>query len=131
MDTTEFRNILKKGEDGFFLVHCKDKKLDTEDMIKIWGEELLSFMDDPECKYMILSLDHVALISSSALRYLILGHQKGAELKKPFGVCNINEDIMETIQMTCLDKFFNIGNNEDEIRKILLSIGEEQEFDLS
>lgn len=130
MDTMEFRNTLKK-ENGFFIVHCKDKKLDTEDIIKNWGEELLAIMDDPECKYLILSLQDVALISSSALRYLILGHQKGAELKKPFGVCCINDDIMETIQMTCLDKFFNIGTDEDDIRKILIKVGEELEFELT
>jgi anti-anti-sigma factor len=91
-----------------------DMKLNDDLSIQEWGDQLITLLDDSECKKLLVSFERVLFMSSSALRALISLNKKAKEVKAALFLCGIDDNIMEAFRITRLDSVFHIKKNEDE-----------------
>ena len=114
----EWRNMTQRIEvktvADVTIATALDMKLNDDLSIQEWGDQLIALFDDAAVKKLLVSLERVLFMSSSALRALIALNKKAKEVKAILVLCGIDDNIMEAFRITRLDAVFQIKKNEDE-----------------
>lgn len=114
MSATQTRISVTQRDDAM-IVRCLDEKLDDEQVIEKWAFEIHALIDEVGSRMLIVDFQNVFIATSLVLGGLLSLKFKTRDRKIPFGLCGLNEYIMETFKMTCLDKAFVIGDNEESV----------------
>ena len=96
------------------VVNFTDKKILDEQNIQIIGEQLFSLVDEEGWRKILLNFGNVEFLSSAALGKLIKLKKKLEEVKGRLILCNISPQIYEVFEITKLDRFFTIQQEEQE-----------------
>src|SRR5262245_58436747 len=94
------------------VVNFVDKKILDEQNIQIIGEQLFSLVDEVGRRKLLLNFSNVEFLSSAALGKLITLHKKLQAVKGRLILCTIRPEIYEVFEITKLDRFFNIKDDE-------------------
>lgn len=107
--------------DDVAVVKCLDEKLDDDVIIEVWSGELVRLAERFQGRYIIVDFQNVFIATSLVLGTLLSLKFQTRQNGTQFGLCGVNEYIMETFRMTCLDKAFVIGRGEEETLSLLKS----------
>ena len=118
MDDHQTR-ICVVARDDVAVVKCLDEKLDDDELIEIWSGELAHVAEQFQGRYIIVDFQNVFIATSLVLGTLLSLKFQTRKNGMQFGLCGVNEYIMETFRMTCLDKAFVIGRGEEETLALL------------
>ncbi len=94
------------------VVNFVDKKILDEQNIAIIGEQLFELVDTENRKKILLNFSNVDYLSSAALGKLITLNKKANTAGGKLILCNIKPEIKEVFEITKLDKFFKIKDDE-------------------
>ena len=100
----EFRKLNKIFRSWIF---CQN-----EQNIQIIGEQLFELVDAEGKKKILLDFKNVDYLSSAALGKLITLNKKANTSGGKLVLCNIRPEIKEVFEITKLDKFFKIKEDE-------------------
>lgn len=78
------------------------------------GHELYRLVDEEKRKQLILDFSSVEMLSSAAFGKLISLHRKVQAGNGVMRLCNIRPELMETLRVCQLDRFFNISRDVDD-----------------
>ncbi|MDR1958424.1 MAG: STAS domain-containing protein [Planctomycetaceae bacterium] len=106
------------------LVLCQDALLNDELAIQEWGDQLMSIVENGTCQKLVLNFEKVRLMSSSALRILIMLQKKTDAGEIPFILCGLRDEILEVFKITNLDTLFNIRKGPEEAIRSFPYLGE-------
>lgn len=120
MDEPQTR-ISVSVRDDVTVAKCLDEKLDDDEMIEEWSAELRRVSEQFTGRYMIVDFQNVFIATSLVLGTLLSLKFQTRQKGMQFGLCGVNEYIMETFRMTCLDKAFIIGRDVNETLVLLKS----------
>ena len=96
------------------VVNFVDRRILDEQNIQIIGEQLFSLVDEVGRRKILLNFGNVEFLSSAALGKLIKLKKKLEEVKGRLILCNISPQIYEVFEITKLDRFFTIQQEEQE-----------------
>lgn len=94
------------------VVNFVDRKILDEQNIQIIGEQLFELVDSEGRKKILLDFKNVDYLSSAALGKLITLNKKANTSGGKLVLCNIRPEIKEVFEITKLDKFFKIKDDE-------------------
>ena len=94
------------------VVNFVDRKILDEQNIQIIGEQLFELVDVQGRKKILLDFKNVDYLSSAALGKLITLNKKATTSGGKLVLCNIRPEIKEVFEITKLDKFFKIKEDE-------------------
>ena len=94
------------------VVNFVDRKILDEQNIQIIGEQLFELVDSEGKKKILLDFKNVDYLSSAALGKLITLNKKANTSGGKLVLCNIRPEIKEVFEITKLDKFFKIKEDE-------------------
>ena len=96
------------------LVNFIDRKILDEQNIQKIGEDMFSLVDELHRKKILLNFDNVEYLSSAALGKFRTMNRKVNAAGGKLVLCNVNDDIYETFEITRLNKEFNIVKTEKD-----------------
>lgn len=94
------------------VVNFIDRKILDEQNIQIIGEQLFSLVDDEGWRKILLNFGNIEYWSAAAFGKLITLNKKLQGVGGSLVLCNIAPQVLEVLEMTKLDKFFNIQKEE-------------------
>src|SRR4030081_2974483 len=94
------------------VVNFTDKKILDEQNIQVIGEQLFSLVDELGRRKILLNFGNVEYLSSAALGKLITLNKKLQGVGGKLVLCNIDPQIYEVLEITKLNKLFNIQKEE-------------------
>lgn len=96
------------------LVSLAESSVVAPQLIDSIKRELFALVDEENCKTIVLDLQKVQYLSSSALGVLIPLHGKLQTLKGRLILCSVNSDIMKVFEITKLNKLFIFKNTTSD-----------------
>ena len=113
MSSQPHRRRLKVEDIGdVTVVNFTERKIIEEQNIQVIGEQLFELVDSDKCKKILLNFRNVDYLSSAALGKFITLHKKLEDEGGRLILCNIAPAIFEVFEITKLDKFFTIEQEE-------------------
>jgi len=112
--STEFieKKIELKETNGVLVVNFTDHKIWDEQNIQVLGEQLFELVDSKGYRKILLDFKNVDYLSSAALGKLISLNKKINVLEGKLVFCSIRGEIKEVFEITKLNKFFKIKDDE-------------------
>lgn len=96
------------------VVRFVDRRILDEENIRVIGDQLFSLVDDEKRSKILLDFGAVDYLSSAALGKLLNLNKKVDKSKGQLRLCRIKPDILEVFQITKLDKFFKIFEEQGQ-----------------
>lgn len=96
------------------VINFIDKKILDEQNIQVIGEQLFDLVEQEDRRKLLLNFGNVEYLSSAALGKLITLNKKLQENSGRLILCNIAPQIFEVFEITKLDKFFTIEQEEQK-----------------
>ena len=113
MSSQPHRRRLKVEDiDDVTEINFVDKKILDEQNIQVIGEQLFDLVEQENRRKLLLNFKNVDYLSSAALGKLITLNKKLNEVGGRLILCAIAPQIFEVFEITKLDKFFTIENDE-------------------
>lgn len=113
MSSQPHRRRLKVEDIGdVTVINFIDKKILDEQNIQVIGEQLFDLVEEENRRKLLLNFKNVEYLSSAALGKLITLNKKLQEAGGRLVLCDIAPQIYEVFEITKLDKFFTIENEE-------------------
>jgi anti-sigma B factor antagonist len=109
---TQFGYFTVQQEGGVSVVRFTVTKILDEQMIQDLGADLLKLVDSG-CHKLIVSFAGLEFMSSAFLGKLITLQKKVQNLGGKQVLCEIRPEIHETFEITKLDQFFTIVENDE------------------
>ena len=106
------RSRLEVDDEGdIAIVTFTDRKILDEQNIEKIGEDLFSLVSDYGKKKILLNFANVEYLSSACLGKFITLNKMVENAGGKLVMCSIEPDILETFEMTRLDRLFNIQSD--------------------
>ncbi|MBI3619450.1 STAS domain-containing protein [Candidatus Peregrinibacteria bacterium] len=96
------------------VVSFTDRNIQDEQSIQRIGEGLFSLLDEHGRKKLVLNFGNVEYVASAMLMKLITLQRKVHGASGKLVLCNIDSQIHNAFEITKLDKFFVICDDEQE-----------------
>lgn len=117
-------NVLASGD--AVIVTCIVPILEFEHEEEVgWERDMDQVVAQLEGKLLIIDFSQVAVLSSSALQYLIKLLFLSRKENLAFGLCGLGDNIKRVLRITRLADMFIIGDCIEETRKLLKGRHEE------
>lgn len=84
--------------------------------------EIQPYIDDPNVKGILFNFSAVSFIDSETIGLLVRIYKLLHALNKPFGICNINNNILEVFRLSKLDKIIKLYPNEEKAIELMLPL---------
>ena len=110
-------HITCKSSEIALIITCLDEKLDKEQLISTWSNEVQKAIAKNPKKNVIINFENVKILTSPALRELVMYRCNLNIQKLKIGLCGLNESLVEVIKMTCIDFLFTIADSEEAIEQ--------------
>ena len=88
--------------------------LSEEDTIEEFGSELNQLVDNYGCRWLVLDLGQVSLLTSSAVGKLIVLHRCLHRRNGRLVICGINSVITDVFQTAKLNDYFHLTSTVDQ-----------------
>lgn len=111
-------HIEVESNDSSLVVTIKDSRVYDEKLVAHVGEEIEELLHSNQKEKVILNFIHVTYLSSSFLGKIIGINKRTKAKSQKLILCGLNDDIMETFQITKLDKFFTFAKTKEEALNI-------------
>lgn len=106
--------------DGCFIfIRPTVRALDEEKVIKKWTEELFDCVAHGSDEKVVIDFQSVYILTSSVLTALLRFRAQMVDRHIDFALCGLSENIMAAFRITCLDRVFVIGKDQDEAKALL------------
>lgn len=79
---------------------------------------LLQICQEDGCKVLLTNLSDVTYFDSSGIGALVAGHKRMKMKGGKFYISNIQDDVYAILKLATLDRFFNILDDEEELKRI-------------
>lgn len=116
MTLSEFRSsyLTVEERDSAVVARFTRSHLSEEDNIEQMGHELVSLIEQYQCRRLVLSLEHLTFITSSALGKLISLHRRLHRKEGRMVMCDIHGPVAEVLRTSRLYDYFTTANNTEE-----------------
>jgi anti-sigma B factor antagonist len=111
---SDYRRIDVSKEGDVTIVRFVDKKILDETGVQELGAELFRLVEHDNRKQILLNFDNVEFLSSAALGKLITLDRKAKAARGRLKMSNIRPEILEVLQITKLNKVFDIRGDQAE-----------------
>ena len=81
----------------------------------LFKKAILSKIDDPECKSLVIDLQKVKHMDSTAIGALVVGKKKMSSHNGNFGLINIPDYLASIIGLVQLDSFFTVYKSMSDL----------------
>jgi len=111
---SDYRRIDVSKEGDVTIVKFLDRKILDETGVQELGAELFRLVEHDNRKQILLNFDNVEFLSSAALGKLITLDRKTKAARGRLKMSNIRPEILEVLQITKLNKVFDIRADQAE-----------------
>lgn len=111
---SDYRRIEVSREGEVTIVRFVDRKILDETGVQELGAELFRLVEHDNRRQILLNFDNVEFLSSAALGKLITLDRKTKAARGRLKMSNIRPEILEVLQITKLNKVFDIRDDQAE-----------------
>lgn len=107
--------IVRQESQDAVIVKCLDRKLIGDEVIGPWTLALSKALESMSGRFLVVDLTDVFLLTSPAIRNLIVLRSVAEERNIIVALCGMNQNIWETFRITRLEILFPIGEDEQTV----------------
>lgn len=121
MTLSQFKSVYLSIEENGPVVVARflRPQLSEEDNIEQMGQELVSLVEQYQCRLMVLSLEVVEFITSAALGKIIMLHRRLHRKDGKLVVCAARGPVAEVLESSRLNEYFVMAPDTDEALALL------------
>ncbi len=111
---SDFECIELSNEDDVVVVKLIDEKVIDADRIRLLGQELLSLANDPDNRKVLINMEDVKFLSSSAINKLIVLDKRISSAGGRLKISNLSPEVEEVFNITQLNTVFDIRSDQSD-----------------
>lgn len=117
---SRFFNHRQEGENkDITVVEIVMSHITDEDNIQVFGDDLLSLVDQYNCNRIVVDAEKIEYVTSSVLGKFITLHRRLHRGDGKTVMCRVGESFMDVLKTSRLHSYFVIADNvEEAIKKI-------------
>ena len=112
MDDYQTLDVVEAG--SVTIVRLREKRISDGEELRLLSQELASLVDVEERNMLLINLDAVEYLSSSAIGALIVVRKKAHSRQGVVRLCNLRPDIHAVFSITQMDQLFDIKTSEED-----------------
>lgn len=108
----DFQRLTVREEDGVTIIGCVDSRVQDQELVQQWTEELNQLVEEKDGMLVVMNLDNVQFLASAALNKLVVLNRTLKKRGGTFVLCDVEGPIRDMFSVTNLDRLLPLADSE-------------------